>query len=242
MWFSEIRTFTSIWAMKILIVAATWMEVKLLVDEFDFVGEKSQYLHEYQFAENNIHVLITGIGTVFTTLHLTNTLHTYKYNLVINLGLAGSFTNDLEIGQVVNIVSEEFADLGFENREHFLTLFESGFMESNDFPFENGTLKATHYNGILNFDNVRGVTSNISHGKNASISVIREKFSAQVESMEGAAVFFVCKWFGIPVYEVRAVSNYLIPHDPSKWNIPLALENLKKSIIDVLVKVTAPVH
>jgi futalosine hydrolase len=228
--------------MKILIVAATWMEIKLLVDEFDFVGEKSQFLNEYRFAGNNIDVLITGIGTTFTTFHLTGTLFQNKYELVIDSGLAGCLTNDLNIGQVVNIISEEFADLGIEESGRFLTLFESGFMESNDFPFENGLLKAANLNGILDLSNVRAVTANTSHAKSESISVLREKFSAHVESMEGAAVFYVCKWFGIPVCEVRAISNYISISEASQWNIPLALENLKETIIDVLSKIAVPVN
>lgn len=227
--------------MKILIVAATWMEVKLIADEFEFVSEKNNFLNEYRYAENEIDFLITGIGTTFTTFHLTTTLHQNNYQLVINLGIAGSLSSDIKIGEVVNVVSEEFADLGIEDKDNFMTLFESGFLESNDFPFENGLLKATDSNGLLNFNNVRGITSNKSHGHSTSIAAINEKFSAHVESMEGAAVFYVCKWYGLPCYQIRSISNYVAPRDPSKWNIPLALENLKKSILEVLLNVSVPV-
>ena len=228
--------------MKILIVAATWMEVKLLIDEFDFVAEKSHSFYEYKFAGNEIDVLIAGIGTTFATFHLTTTLQKDSYQLVLNVGIAGSFTNDLKIGEVVNVVSEEFADLGIEEKRQFLTLFESGFMESNEFPFENGILKATPANGLFSFNNVRGITTNKSHGKASSILAVKEKFSAHIESMEGAAVMYVCNWFGISCYEIRAVSNYVAPRDMAHWNIPLALENLKQTLIEVLTKVTIPVH
>lgn len=227
--------------MKILIVAASWMEVKLLVDEFEFLAEKSHFLHEYRFGENEIDVLIAGIGTTFTTFHLTNTLQTNSYQFVLNIGIAGSFTIDLKIGEVVNVVSEEFADLGIEEKKEFLTLFESGFMESNEFPFENGTLKATPSNGLMSVNKVRGITTNKSHGEDSSITALKEKFSAHIESMEGAAVFYVCNWYGIPCYEIRAVSNYVAPRELANWNIPLALENLKQTVVEVLTKITAPV-
>jgi futalosine hydrolase len=218
------------------------MEVKLLVDEFDFVAEKAHSINEYKFAGNEIDVLITGIGTTFTTFHLTTTLQQHCYQLVLNVGIAGSFTTDLKIGEVVNVVSEEFADLGIEERMQFLTLFESGFMEGNEFPFENGLLKATPSNGLMNISKVRGITTNKSHGKNSSISAIKEKFSAHIESMEGAAVFYVCNWYGVPCYEIRAVSNYVAPRELAHWNIPLALENLKHTVLEVLTKVTITVH
>ncbi len=228
--------------MKILIVAATWMEVKLLVDEFDFVAEKSHSLFGYKFAGNEIDVLIAGIGTTFTTFHLTTTIQKSNYNLVFNIGVAGSYTTDLKIGEVVNVCSEEFADLGIEEKKQFLTLFESGFMEINEFPFENGMLKASPSDGFINLNKVRGITTNKVHREKSSISAIKEKFLAHVESMEGAAVLYVCNWFGISCYEIKAISNYVAPSDVAAWNIPLALENLKQTLIEVLTKVSVPVH
>lgn len=228
--------------MKILIIAATWMEVKLLVDEFEYIGEESNFLKEYRLAGNEIDILIAGIGTTFTTFHLTNTLQHGNYQFVINIGLAGSLTRELKIGQVVNVVSEEFADLGIEKKEEFLTLFETGFIDGNEFPFEGGLLKASDSNGLLDFKKVRGITTNKSHGRSSSISEINEKFSAHVESMEGAAVLYVCSWLGVSCYQIRAISNYVEPRDSAHWNIPLALENLKKTVLEVLTKLTVPVN
>ena len=228
--------------MKILIVAATWMEVKLLTDEFNYLEEKSHLLKQYEFAGANIDILIAGIGTTFTTFHLTETLKDNNYDLVLNIGIAGSLSCDLKIGDIVNVVSEEFADLGIEKKDEFLTLFESGFMDSNDYPFEQGVLKATHNNGLFDFKKVRGITTNKSHGNESSIAEISQKFSAHVESMEGAAVFYVCNWLGVSCYQIRAISNFVEPRDSSKWNIPLALENLKESILSVLKKISVEVN
>ena len=228
--------------MKILIVAATWMEVKLLVDEFNFLEEKCHNLKQYEFSGTNIDILIAGIGTTFTTFHLTETLKDNSYNLVLNVGIAGSLTRELEIGEVVNVVSEEFADLGIEKMDEFLTLFESGFMDSNDYPFDHGVLKATNNNGLVDFKKVRGITTNKSHGRESSIAEIHQKYSAHVESMEGAAVFYVCNWLGIDCYQIRSISNFVEPRDSSKWNIPLALENLKESILSVLKKLSVAVN
>ncbi len=219
--------------MKILIVAATWMEVKMLVDELEKVDEKSHLLKIYRYKGVELHVLIGGIGSTFTAFHLANVLHDSSYDLVLNIGIAGSFTKDLGIGEVVNVHDEQFGDLGIEKQEKFLTLFESGFMDAEEFPFENGMLKATFLvNGELK--NVRGITTNKSHGREASIEELKEKFSVQVESMEGAAVFYVCKWLGVKCCQIRAISNYVEPRDPSKWDIPKALENLKNSVLNLL--------
>ena len=228
--------------MKILIVAATWMEVNLLVEEMEKVEEKSHLLKTYRLGETLVDLLITGIGTVFTTFHLTNTLRDKQYDLVINIGIAGSLTRELKIGETVNVVYEEFADLGVETSTDFLTLFESGLIEINEYPFVNGVLKATYSANCENMKKVRGITANKSHGKAGSIETIYTKFSAHTESMEGAAVFYVCNWMGVNCCQIRAISNFVEPRDHLKWDIPLALENLKKTTRNVLARLTIPIN
>jgi len=228
--------------MKILIVSATWLEVKLLTDELEFIDQTTHLLKKYRLHEIEIDILITGIGTTFAAFHLTNALRDEQYQFGINIGIAGSLTDELAIGEVVLVVADEFADLGIEKENEFLTLFESGFMDANDFPFEQGMLKASELNGLFDLRKVRGITTNKSHGRAASISEIKSKFSAQVESMEGAVVFYVCNWFGISCFQIRSVSNFVEPRDSAKWNIPMALEKLNVTVLDVLKKLTVEVH
>ncbi len=228
--------------MKILIVAATRMEVNMLVDEFAFVKEKNDLLTQYEFAGIDVDLLIAGIGTTFTTFRLTRVLVENSYDLVVNTGISGSLNPALKIGEIVNVISEEFADLGIEKANEFLTLFESGFIDANDYPFENGVLKASNSINLSRFKSARGITANKSHGRKSSISKIRQKFSADVESMEGAAVFYVCNSLGVLCIQIRAISNYVEPRDPSKWNIPLALENLKDAMLTVLDQLTIPIR
>ena len=227
--------------MEILIVAATTMEIRFIVDELEKVEEENHFVRTYRFGDFNIDILISGIGSSFATFHLTNVLREKKYDAVINIGLAGSLTQELKIGEVVNVVSEEFADLGIEKQHEFLTLFESGYIGMNDFPFENGLLKASNSNGWIKLKKVKGVTINKSYGRDTSIAEMREKFTAHVESMEGAAVFYVCNWLGVKCYEIRSISNYVEPRDSAKWNIPLALVRLKETLSVILKQVPAPV-
>ena len=228
--------------MKILIVAATWLEVKMLADEFELVDEATHNLRKYRFEDIEIDILITGIGVTFTTFHLTNTLSANNYNLVLNAGIAGSLTKELEIGEVVNVVTEEFGDLGIEKEGEFLTLFEAGFMDAGEFPFENGILKPPGLNGFTDLKKVRGLTTSKSHGRNDSISEIKTKFSAQVESMEGAAVFFVCNWLGVDCCQIRAISNYVEPRETASWDIPLALQKLSDAVIHMMRKMAVGVN
>ena len=102
-------------------------------------------------------------------------------------------------------------------------------------------LKASDFNGLIDLKKVRGITTNKSHGRATSIAEIKSKFNAQVESMEGAVVLYVCSWFGIPCIQIRSISNFVEPRDSAQWNIPLALEKLNISIKEVLSKLTVEV-
>lgn len=221
---------------KILLVAATAMEVKLLTDECTFIGSGADHFKTYAFGPTHFDLLITGIGTTFTTFFLTQVLLSEPYSLVLNTGIAGSLSDSLRIGDVVNVVEEEFADPGIEKENEILTLFDSGFMHPDEFPFENRVIKAdaTHYASMLS--RVKGVTSGIGHGRESSIFELKNRFSASVESMEGAAVFYVCRWLGVPCLQIRAISNRVEPCDKASWDIPLALENLKSALLKVLTR------
>ena len=51
-----------------------------------------------------------------------------------------------------------------------------------------------------------------------------------VETMEGAAFFETCLQEGCDFAEIRAVSNVVGERDHARWDIPLALENLTRAL------------
>ncbi len=222
---------------KVLLVSATRMEVKMLLNECWFVDALADNLKTYRLNCVEFDLLITGMGTTFTTYHLTQVLNQQNYRLAINTGIAGSLNGELRIGDVVNVTEEEFADLGIEEENEFHTLFDIGYLQSDEFPFENRLLKADKLPIPIQLPRVKGITTNISHGHRGSINRLKARFTAQVETMEGAAVFYVCRWFGVPCLQIRAISNYVAPRDEALWDIPLALDNLKNTLIEILSKI-----
>lgn len=71
------------------------------------------------------------------------------------------------------------------------------------------------------FTNLRGVASNTVSRCNA------ESCGADIENMEGAALFAIAEALGFRAVEIRAVSN-VVGDDFAKWNIELATHNLAK--------------
>jgi len=55
-------------------------------------------------------------------------------------------------------------------------------------------------------------------------------YKPYLETMEGAAFYYVTLNDRIPAFQLRAISNYVEERDVSKWEIPWALNNLRERI------------
>ena len=74
------------------------------------------------------------------------------------------------------------------------------------------------------YTSLRGVKSNTVH------TSAQRAEGAEVENMEGAALFAFAEAVGVRVAQIRAISN-VVGEDSSKWNIPLATITLAKELI-----------
>lgn len=202
--------------MKILIVAATAKEVHLVYEHFNIT--------QNDFAQHQkFDLLITGVGMTATAFSLGKNLNK-NYDLVLNVGIAGSFDTNIPLGSLVNIVSDTFAELGAEDNDAFISIDDLGFG------------KSTHQ-ARFNYQalpKVASITVNKVHGNQQSILQVQSRLKVQTESMEGAAVFYACEQLNIPCLQIRAISNYVEPRAKENWQIGLAIKNLNHWIIDFI--------
>jgi len=202
--------------MRILVVAATEFEVGNLRSE---VGNRKA---EVEF-------LITGVGMVTTAFALGKHLATNQYDLVINLGIAGSFDRNIALGEVVEVTEDHLSELGAEDDEAFLTIETLGFGES---VYKTDTRISTY--AELKLKQVTAITVNTVHGHDQSIKKLTGRIQPQLESMEGAAFFYACKQAGVPCLQIRAVSNYVEKRNRDAWQIGIAIKNLNSFAINLL--------
>jgi len=213
--------------MNILIVSATIQESTELIKLLDFKQKASNFFEKKIF-NKNIDLLISGIGLIFTTYSLSKAIFAKKYDLVINIGIAGSFKRSLKLGELVYVTSEQFADLGIRDKDNFIDIFDAGFISAHQFPFSDKKLKPKVLNiqKLEQLKKVKSISVNTVSGNQKEIDALMQQYDADVESMEGAAVFYVCMNENIPVLQIRSISNYVEERDKSKWNIPLAINML----------------
>lgn len=215
--------------MKILIVAATKFEIETLLNQMENTQHLNEKLSSGTYKKLEIDFLITGVGMVATAYYCGKVIND-SYDLALNIGVCGSFNTNLEIGAVVNIVQDHFSELGAEEDEKLLSIKEMG-LEGKIELFNETIIK----NKVLEeIPKVCGITVNTVHGNEKSIEKVFNKFHPNTESMEGAAFMFVCENEGIPYAQIRAVSNFVEKRNKKNWNIPLAIENVNKKVLEIL--------
>lgn len=213
--------------MKILVTAATQFELNAISNRWREGSEK----------KHTIDLLVTGVGSVATAYNLTKALAQKQYSLVLNIGIAGSFSGEYPVGTVVAVTEECFADMGVYEDGGFKTIFDMRLMPPSSKPFINKWLRCLSTNtspAVAGLPKVRAITVNTITGDNTKVAELKTLFNPDTESMEGAAFFYVCLCENVSFFQLRSISNMVGVRDKSKWNIPLALKNLEKAIDELL--------
>ncbi|MBX7226882.1 MAG: futalosine hydrolase [Chitinophagales bacterium] len=218
----------------ILFVVASKIEVKPMLN----LGMFKQVTADVYVAESNgkaIHLLVAGMGMLVTAAKLSYYLEQHQPEWVVDIGIAGAFNRNLCIGEVVNVTSETYGDFGVEDDDDFKDFFDLGFIETKEDAFTYGLQKATPCAYIFplvhELKQVNSLTVNKVHGKEHSIQRLMNKYNADIENMEGLAVFYVCALRNLPCIEIRSISNYVEKRNKENWDINTAVERLNEFII-----------
>jgi len=221
--------------MRILIVAATTFEIRPLADRLPLISHESEFLTTHLHNNSTVDILIPGVGMMLTAWHMGKHLSGKHYDLALNAGIAGAFDPAMKIGTVVNVTQECISELGAEDGEQFLSVFELGLMDPDQPPYQNGRLinTTTPKNRVLaNLPRVTGSTVNTIHEKRLDQQTGKGK--VDVETMEGAAFLYGCLAEKITCAQIRSISNYVEERDKSRWNVKLALDNLNKTLLEII--------
>jgi len=221
---------------KILVLAATEIEVRSLMENLRLIKVYNDQFTSCAFESITIDVLMSGIGMVAKAYQLGKYLQKDKYDLALNIGIAGSFRKEIALGSVVNVVQDQFSEMGAEDGDRFTDIAGMNFKEFDTYPYAKGILKNdTNFNqfGIGGLKQVCGITSNTIHGKQESISEIIKRFNPDIETMGGAAFLYACLCEKIPCAQIRSVSNYVEVRDRSKWEVHLAIDQLTLEVLRI---------
>ncbi len=176
-------------------------------------------------------VFIHGVGAAHAVFALTQKLAAGEYQRVIQAGLAGSFASELQLGEVVAVKQDRFADMGVLEQDKLTTIFDMRLAKPDELPYKNGWLiNEDEWLDKLSYKKLTGVTVNLLNSDAGYAKMIHRTFDAAVESMEGAALHYVCLQMNIPFLQLRAISNYVGERDKTKWKIEEAVRRLGEEL------------
>ncbi|GAA2543124.1 futalosine hydrolase [Streptomyces levis] len=182
--------------------------------------------------EAPLDVITVGVGpasaAAATAAALTAAaLRDRPYDLVVSAGIGGGFQPDAPVGSLVVADEVVAADLGAETEDGFLPVTELGFGTVRHRPPGELVRRVTEATGaragaVLTVSTVTGTA--------ARAAALRERHpTALAEAMEGFGVAEAAAAQGVPVLEIRAVSNPVGPRDRDAWRIPDALAALTEA-------------
>ncbi len=204
--------------MQILLISATANEIELFINSYV-----------------NVDIHVTGVGAPAAMYQVQHRLYKEDYDFVIQAGIAGAFSSELQLGETVLVKQDTFGDLGTEEKHAFTPCTKSGLINAHAFPYADGWLM--NMAGIPKhtaLKTVKAVTVNKVTDDVMQKQQLITAYNPQIETMEGAALHYVCLNEEIPFVQIRSISNYVGERDKSKWKIKEAFENLATEL-DLLI-------
>ncbi|WP_169084228.1 futalosine hydrolase [Paenibacillus sp. PL91] len=189
-----------------------------------------------------VDVIAAGVGSAAAAAGTAFALAsaTADYRFVISAGIGGGFARRAAIGSLVVADFIVAADLGAETQDGFLSVDELGFGSARveaaaDW---NKRLIAAVETAGLSVCSGAILTVTTATGTAETTAALAERIhGAAAEGMEGHGVAVAASKLGIPVAEIRAISNAVGPRDRAAWRIGealAALEAASKAIREVL--------
>jgi futalosine hydrolase len=169
-------------------------------------------------------VITTGIGAVNAAYALTRFIDREQVDAIVVCGIAGAYPGSgIAVGDVVCAESECYGDLGASSPDGFLDMQALGFpiiaLPMQLFP----AARRAHF-----------VTMNTCTGTDDAAKAIAARTGGGVESMEGAAIAHVAALAGIPVGEIRGISNIAGNRDRGAWKVKEAAAAAQEALLEWL--------
>ncbi|MFC5636273.1 futalosine hydrolase [Streptomyces bullii] len=224
--------------MRVLVATAVPAERDAVARAFARAGREVRlpavtlYRYDGTDAGSGHDLLAAGVGPALaaagTATALTAAaLDGRPYGLVVSAGIAGGFPPHAPVGSLVVADEITAADLGAETADGFLPVTDLGFGTVTHRPPEALVRQAAAATGARTGAVLTGSTVT---GTAARAAELRARHpGALAEAMEGFGVAEAAAAHGVPVLEVRAVSNPVGPRDRAAWRIADALAALTEA-------------
>ena len=186
-------------------------------------------LRQHYGDSQTVALLRTGVGPVNAAHAVTLFIARTPPKSIVACGVGGAYpAGRLSVGDVVCAGTECYGDLGATSPAGFLD------MQALGFPVVDGETALYNVLPMTIFPcakRVPFVTMSSCTGIDDVAQAIAARTSGVVENMEGAAVAHVAHLHGIPVGEIRGISNMVGNRNPAAWRVHDAAAAAQQALI-----------
>jgi futalosine hydrolase len=222
------------------LISAVPFEASLLIKELRSRKKLSPSIVSGRIGKRSVVHIASGMGVANAAHAATVLMERFSPARVVVFGIGGAYPGcGLKISDVVIAEKEFYADTGVLLKDGLhgvnaigIELLRKGSKKYfNEFPLDSKLLKKAlrESGGIKSgvFATVNATTGTLKRAKE-----IKTRFGAVCENMEGAAVVHVCARYGVPVLELRGISNLIPKRDG--WDKEGAARNSQEALLRVL--------
>ena len=240
-------------ASPIGLISAVSFEGEIIQRDLQKVHEEVPHglaLYKGKIHDKLIVSITSGIGKTNASRGTTFLIERFSPSIIVNFGVGGAYpSSGLKIGDIAIAEKEIYGDEGVLLKDGFHTaevigvpfLVKDRRKYFNEFPLAKKLLKRairisriTHHASHITIKSGSFLTLSTCTGTLKRAKELERTFHAICENMEGAAVVHVCTSYGIPMVEVRGISNIVEDRDIKKWGLKLAAENCQKAVKELL--------
>lgn len=183
---------------------------------------------------HNVFFEVCGAGPAASAFMAGQFIREYQPGSVLLCGIAGAYRDSgLETTQVVTTQSEVFADLGF-SENGFPVNFDTIHMPLLYKPDGEALTCKFRQEALDGFPVVNSLTVSTITSDNERAHYLSKTHRAEIENMEGAAVALACAYCGVPMQQLRSISNFAGKRDKSLWKITESLESLRTGLFQII--------
>ncbi len=212
--------------MKVLIACSNTYEVAHLMDllkphsidtesGLQAINHPSKKLLYSYFRDGmSIDLAILGNTSIEVSFQLGRILAIKKYHIALLIGYCDGLTDQVQAGELVNIINEKLEDSEVSPDGNVQSLYQIGLMDSTAFPHLRGgfiNMTNAYFNVFLDIKKVASISSSVLYkGKCDALSDRIEKHKISVQSRNGLGFVYPCLWNQQPFYHLRLIQYEVI--------------------------------
>ena len=222
---------------KIAIITAMDEELEAIKNKFKEVEKKElrELIYYEGEASKKEYILVKcGVGKVNAARVTQILIDNFDIEYIMNVGIAGSLNDELEIGDIViggKLVQHDFDITAFGHEKGYIT--DTGrFFKSDEKLIKRYKKDNNEYNIIVGII----ASGDIFCNQVAMKEKIRSKFGADCVEMEGAAIAQVATLNKIPIIVIRSISDK--PNGRNHIDIEKFVNMASKRCADLVIEPT----